>query len=185
MSELSYTQTFNELMQPPQKEEFHWLLQKGKRLLDTAHREHTLPKISQNPHLKRFVDMPNHVQAFWEIEKNDVTYPRDRLAINMARGALWISLSYSDPQPDRSLTIGDWYANLNEQSPLHAHLIDQKLRNDRDENYYYNPTYVTEQLARFAVHLDNTIELMGLSYAVSQPGEAEETTEDIHEAQAA
>lgn len=185
MSELSYTQTFNDLIQPPQKEEFHELLQKSKLLLDTASHEHNLPEISRNPHLRRFTDTPHHVQAFWEIEKNDVTYPRDRLAINMAQGALWISMSYSDAQPDRSLTIGTWYANLTESHPLHARFADRELRNDHDDTYYYNPAYVTEYLAKFALHLDNTIELMGLSYAVSQPGEAEEAIEGIHEAQAA
>lgn len=174
MSELQYTQTFDELMQPPQKREFHELLQKGKLLLDAAHHEHDLPEISRNPHLRHFTDTQNHVQALWEIEKNDMTHPRDRLAINMAQGALWISMSYSDLQPNRSLIIGDRYANLNAQDPIHARSFEQKLRDDRDENYYYNPGYVSWQLALFAVRLDTSIALMELSNAATPPEEKEE-----------
>jgi hypothetical protein len=173
MSELSYTLTFDKLMQSPQPKEFHGLLTTSKQLLDTAHHEDKLPKISKNPHVRPFIDTPNHVQALWEMEKNDVTYPRDRLAVNMAQGALWISMSYNDLQPDRSLTIGNFYANVSEQNPLRAQYHNRELRNDRDPNYLYNPEYVAEYLAKFAMHLDNSIELLGLSYAVSE-GLAEE-----------
>lgn len=187
MSELPYTQTFNELKQLSQRKEFEGLLEKSKRLLDIANYEHELPEISQNPHLIRFTDTPPYTQALWEIQKDDVRRPRDRLSINMTQRALWISIGYSDLQPDRGLTIGDFYANLSEQSPLRAGISERVLRNDHDKDYSYNPAYVVEQLARYAVHLDRAIALMDLEYAMPQEATDEDASieEELQVAQAA
>lgn len=170
MAELPYKQTFHELTRFTQPAEFHDILAKSERLLDTAHYEHTLPEPYRNSHLQSFVDAPEWVQSFWEIEKSDNTYPRDRLAINLAREALTLSISYGDLQPNRSLTIGKNYAHITEQHSLHAQNSHRELRreflNEKGEGYIYNSEYTAEQLAQFNDHLDSSIALLGLTYAM-------------------
>jgi hypothetical protein len=172
MAELSYKKTLNEHLQFSQPAEFHELLTKGQQLLDAAHSEYVQPASYCNPYLQRFINTPEWTQSLWEIEKSDNTYPRDRLAVNIGRGALILSISYSDLQPTRSLTIGKKYAHISEQFPLRAQISHRELRrefpNEKGEGYIYNPEYTARQLDQFNDHLDTSIALMGLTYAIQR-----------------
>lgn len=165
MFETSPIQTFEKLTRSSQgKPEFQELLTAGGQLLETAYYQHKLAESSQNSPLRRFVDTPYMTQILWEKETSQCA--RDQLAINLGQGALRFAINYSDGQLSHSLTIGEQYARVSDRNPIRAFHTDHLLRDDRDENYDYNPIYAAEHLSRFKAYLDKSVALMGLTYAI-------------------